>query len=78
MTTITQLTTTTRQRVALANDMRETQPAYFSVSGAAQYGSVSRDFIYDLIKDGTLKAKKVRGVLRISRANLDRVFGGGA
>jgi len=51
-----------------------TPPLYVSVAQAAAMLSVSRDFIYDLIAQGRLKAKKVNSIYRLSRIDVENVF----
>jgi len=47
---------------------------WLSISQACGYLACSRWFLYRLIADGTLPARKVGGMYRISLSALDAVF----
>ena len=47
---------------------------WLSIAQACEYLSCSRWFLYKLIADGTLQARKVGGMYRVSLAALDAVF----
>jgi len=51
-------------------------PRYLGIPEAARYCSRSRDFIYQLISTGQLRARKVGGRYSIAIEAIDKVFGG--